>query len=30
VVKLLPPLTIGEDELDRGLELLAESVRAAC
>lgn len=30
VVKLMPPLTITEDELDRGLELLLEAVRAVC
>jgi diaminobutyrate-2-oxoglutarate transaminase len=30
VVKPLPPLTIGEDGLRRGLDLLAESVHAAC
>ncbi|WP_435592000.1 diaminobutyrate--2-oxoglutarate transaminase [Nocardia sp. bgisy118] len=30
VVKLLPPLTIGEDELDRGLDLLIAAVAAVC
>ncbi len=30
VVKLLPPLTITDSELDQGLSLLAEAVRAAC
>jgi diaminobutyrate-2-oxoglutarate transaminase len=30
VIKLLPALTIERDELDRGLELLAEAVHAAC
>jgi hypothetical protein len=30
VVKLLPPLTIDDDELGRGLELLAEAVHAVC
>ena len=30
VVKLLPPLTISDSELDRGLELLAEAVHAVC
>jgi diaminobutyrate-2-oxoglutarate transaminase len=30
VVKLLPPLTISDSELDRGLELLGEAVRAVC
>ncbi len=30
VVKLLPPLTIAESELEQGLELLAEAVQAAC
>ncbi|MVU83888.1 diaminobutyrate--2-oxoglutarate transaminase [Nocardia sp. ET3-3] len=30
VVKLLPPLTISDSELDHGLELLAESVDAVC
>ncbi|MDS1269897.1 diaminobutyrate--2-oxoglutarate transaminase [Lipingzhangella sp. LS1_29] len=29
VVKLLPPLTVTEDELDRGLTVLAEAVAAA-
>jgi diaminobutyrate--2-oxoglutarate aminotransferase len=29
VVKLLPPLTTTEQDLDRGLEIIAESVRAA-
>ena len=28
VVKLMPPLTVTEDELDRGLQILAEAVRA--
>jgi diaminobutyrate-2-oxoglutarate transaminase len=28
VVKLLPPLTVGDDELDEGLALLGASVRA--
>ncbi|GGK77853.1 diaminobutyrate--2-oxoglutarate transaminase [Ornithinimicrobium pekingense] len=28
VVKLMPPLTVTEEELDRGLQLLAEAVRA--
>ena len=30
VVKLLPPLTITDEELAQGLELLADSVQAAC
>ncbi|WP_063044612.1 diaminobutyrate--2-oxoglutarate transaminase [Nocardia pseudovaccinii] len=30
VVKLLPPLTISEDELDRGLSLLAGAVEEIC
>lgn len=30
VLKLLPPLTIKRDELERGLELIEESVAAAC
>ncbi|MEV6137739.1 diaminobutyrate--2-oxoglutarate transaminase [Nocardia sp. NPDC051990] len=30
VVKLLPPLTISDDELDRGLSLLAGAVAAIC
>lgn len=30
VVKLLPPLTIADDELDRGLTLLGEAVSAVC
>lgn len=30
VVKLLPPLTIGEDELELGLGILGDAVRAAC
>jgi diaminobutyrate-2-oxoglutarate transaminase len=30
VVKLLPPLTITDSELDHGLELLAEAVDAVC
>ncbi|MET8776562.1 diaminobutyrate--2-oxoglutarate transaminase [Nocardia sp. NPDC004654] len=30
VVKLLPPLTIGEDELERGLELVVGAVGAVC
>jgi diaminobutyrate-2-oxoglutarate transaminase len=30
VVKLLPPLTITDDELDQGLGLLAEAVYAVC
>jgi diaminobutyrate-2-oxoglutarate transaminase len=29
-VKLLPPLTITDAELDRGLELLADAVRSVC
>jgi diaminobutyrate-2-oxoglutarate transaminase len=29
VVKLPPPLTIAESELEQGLELLAEAVQAA-
>ena len=29
-VKLLPPLTITEAELDQGLELLADAVRSVC
>ena len=29
VIRLLPPLTVTDDELDRGLELLEESLRAA-
>jgi diaminobutyrate-2-oxoglutarate transaminase len=30
VVKLLPPLTATDDELDQGLALLADAVRAVC
>ncbi len=30
VVKLLPPLTISDAELDEGLAILDESVRAVC
>ncbi|HWE91862.1 MAG TPA: diaminobutyrate--2-oxoglutarate transaminase [Pseudonocardiaceae bacterium] len=30
VVKLMPPLTVTEDELTHGLELLADAVRAIC
>jgi diaminobutyrate-2-oxoglutarate transaminase len=30
VVKVMPPLTITDDELARGLDLMAESVRAVC
>ncbi|MFF0544098.1 diaminobutyrate--2-oxoglutarate transaminase [Nocardia thailandica] len=30
VVKLLPPLTIGRDELDAGLELLTGSIETVC
>ncbi|HVS63488.1 MAG TPA: diaminobutyrate--2-oxoglutarate transaminase [Thermoanaerobaculia bacterium] len=30
VLKLLPPLTIPEPELERGLELIAEAVQVAC
>ncbi|MEV0031531.1 diaminobutyrate--2-oxoglutarate transaminase [Nocardia sp. NPDC050793] len=30
VVKLLPPLTIGDDELDRGLDLLIAAVQTVC
>ena len=30
VVKLLPPLTISDDELEQGLELLAKAVRTVC
>ncbi|MGH3740954.1 MAG: aminotransferase class III-fold pyridoxal phosphate-dependent enzyme, partial [Micromonosporaceae bacterium] len=29
VAKVLPPLTITDDELDAGLEIMADSVRAA-
>ncbi len=29
VVKMLPPLTIGDDALDRGLAILEESLVAA-
>ena len=29
VLRLLPPLTVTDDELDRGLDLLEESLRAA-
>ena len=29
VIRLLPPLTVTDDELDRGLDLLEESLRAA-
>jgi diaminobutyrate-2-oxoglutarate transaminase len=29
-VKLLPPLTITDAELDQGLELLADAVRSVC
>jgi len=30
VVKLLPPLTITDSELDDGLDRLADAVRAVC
>ena len=30
VVKLLPPLTITDAELDKGLELLSDAARAVC
>jgi diaminobutyrate-2-oxoglutarate transaminase len=30
VVKLLPPLTVSDSELDQGLALLADAVRAVC
>ncbi|MGH3435574.1 MAG: diaminobutyrate--2-oxoglutarate transaminase [Sciscionella sp.] len=30
VVKLLPPLTLSDSELEQGLELIADSVRAVC
>jgi diaminobutyrate-2-oxoglutarate transaminase len=30
VVKLLPPLTVTDAELDQGLALLADAVEAAC
>jgi acetylornithine/succinyldiaminopimelate/putrescine aminotransferase len=30
VVKLLPPLTVTDEELDQGLERLAEAVHAVC
>ncbi|GGN66390.1 diaminobutyrate--2-oxoglutarate transaminase [Nocardia rhizosphaerihabitans] len=30
VVKLLPPLTLGSDELDRGLSVLSASIDAVC
>jgi 4-aminobutyrate aminotransferase-like enzyme len=30
VVKLLPPLTITDTELDQGLGLLSDAVRAVC
>jgi diaminobutyrate-2-oxoglutarate transaminase len=30
VVKLLPPLTVSDAELDRGLELLADAVAEVC
>ncbi len=30
VVKLMPPLTVTDGELDHGLELLADAVQAAC
>jgi len=30
VLKLLPPLTVSDSELDQGLALLAEAVRAVC
>ena len=29
VIRLLPPLTISDDDLERGLELLEESLDAA-
>jgi diaminobutyrate-2-oxoglutarate transaminase len=29
-VKLLPPLTVSDSELNRGLALLADAVRAVC
>ncbi len=28
VVRLLPPLTIGEDELDRGVDILERAIAA--
>jgi diaminobutyrate-2-oxoglutarate transaminase len=30
VVKLLPPLTITDAELDEGLSILDEAIRAVC
>ncbi|SLJ82705.1 diaminobutyrate--2-oxoglutarate aminotransferase [Mycobacteroides abscessus subsp. abscessus] len=30
VVKLIPPLTVAEDELAHGLELLGAAVEAVC
>jgi diaminobutyrate-2-oxoglutarate transaminase len=30
VIKLLPPLTITETEIDQGLTLLADAVRTVC
>jgi diaminobutyrate-2-oxoglutarate transaminase len=30
VVKVMPPLTITDDELAKGLDLLSDSVRAVC
>jgi diaminobutyrate-2-oxoglutarate transaminase len=30
VVKVMPPLTITDDELAQGLEILADSVRTVC
>jgi 4-aminobutyrate aminotransferase-like enzyme len=30
VVKLLPPLTISDAELDEGLSVLGEAIRAVC
>jgi 4-aminobutyrate aminotransferase-like enzyme len=30
VVKLLPPLTMSDDELDEGLSVLDEAIRAVC
>jgi diaminobutyrate-2-oxoglutarate transaminase len=30
VVKLLPPLTVTDAEVDRGLELLTDAVHAVC
>lgn len=30
VLKLMPPLTVSEEELETGLDIIAESVKAAC